>query len=268
MKVAETALTAAAITQGLETRVLGKAVHCYERVESTNDIARKLAKAGAADGSVILAEEQTAGRGRMARSWIAPPYSSILMSLLLRPALAPPQLARVTMAAALGVCDAIGSETGLEAAIKWPNDIVIDGKKCAGILAEGESAGDQVDYVIVGLGLNVNFRSGSVEGIPEDATTLADELQRPVPRAGLVRAILTAVEHYYLRLQAGTSLRADWAQRMVTLGRMVHARTPWGEESGTAEAVEEDGALLLRRADGYLARLVAADVTLADVKAR
>jgi BirA family transcriptional regulator, biotin operon repressor / biotin---[acetyl-CoA-carboxylase] ligase len=198
----------------------------------------------------------------MARTWIAPGRSSILMSLVMRPSLAPSELGRATMAVALGACDAIRTETGLDAQIKWPNDILLNDRKCAGILAEANIVGDRVEYVIVGLGLNVNFAVASITGIPAEATTISSELGKPFSRVRLVQSILTHIEPYYGRMNSGESLRADWAARLTTLHQHVFAHTPWGEETGIAEDTDTDGALLIRRADGSMIRLIAGDVTL------
>ncbi len=255
-------LSADAITRGLDTQFLARRVIYYERVASTNDIAKQRADAGEPEGTVVLADEQTAGRGRLGRAWIAPPDSSILMSMIFRPHLAPHQIARVTMAVALGACDGIRVATGLDARIKWPNDILLRGKKCGGILAESEMQGDEVEFLIVGLGLNVNFGAALIAGISSDATTIADELGKPMARAPLAQAILRAIEQYYLRLRAGENLRDEFAARLATLKRRVRAEAPWGPEEGVAEDVDDDGALLVRRADGSPVRLIAGDVTL------
>ncbi|MBI5034051.1 MAG: biotin--[acetyl-CoA-carboxylase] ligase [Chloroflexi bacterium] len=284
------------IAEGLQTQLLGQRIVYYERIGSTNDVAKQLADAGEAEGTLVIADEQTAGRGRLKRTWIAPPRSSILMSLVLRPELAPAQATRVTMAVALGACDAIRAETNLNAQIKWPNDILIDGKKCAGILSESGIIGDKLEYVVPGLGVNVNFaisdivtpalaggarvssertkreisqhmveisRStrNDIAGI-KDATTIADELGKPFPRVQLVQAILRSIEKNYVRLRAGEDLRKEFANRLVTLRQKLNAQTPWGIEKGIAEDIDNDGALLLRRADGSLVRLVAGEVTL------
>ncbi len=255
-------LSAEAIARDLNTRSLGRRVLYHERVGSTNDIAKRLADAGEPEGTVVIADEQVAGRGRMGRSWIAPARSSILMSFILRPALASSRIPRVTMAVSIGACDAIRMETELNAQIKWPNDILLNGKKCAGILAEAQTVDEKVEYVIVGLGVNVNFPAASVAGIPSNATTIADELGRAFPRAPLAQAILRGVEHYYLRLRAGEDLRTEWAARLATLHQRVRAQDGSQVEEGIAEDVDEDGALLLRRADGSLVRLIAGEVTL------
>ncbi|MBI5652249.1 MAG: biotin--[acetyl-CoA-carboxylase] ligase [Chloroflexi bacterium] len=244
--------------------LIARRVVYHERVGSTNDIAKQLADAGEPAGTLVIADEQTAGRGRLGRTWIAPARTSLLMSLILRPALAPHQSARVTMAIALGASDAIRAETGLDARIKWPNDLLVRGKKCAGILAESGIVGEQLEYVIVGIGLNVNFAAASSANIPRDATTIADELGREFPRAQLAHAILEQIEHYYLRLCAGENLRAIWSARLATLGQRVRAQTDAGISEAVAEDVDDDGALIVRRDDGTRARLLAGDVTLAE----
>lgn len=255
-------LSVTAITRGLGTRRFGQRVVYREVVNSTNDIARDLADAGDPEGTLVIADEQTAGRGRLARRWVAPARSSILMSLVLRPDLAPHQLARAVMCMALGTCDAVRKVTGLDSTLKWPNDVLVNGKKCAGLLAEAKITGDQVEYIIAGLGLNINFAVAEVLGIPPEATTLADESGRYLAREPLVQAILTQTETYYERMQAGENLQPEWARRLSTLHQQVHALTPWGEEKGVAETVDDDGALIVRRADGSTIALLAGDVTL------
>lgn len=254
-------LSQEALRHNLKTEFIGRNLVYYERIGSTNDIAKQFAESGEPEGTVVVADEQLAGRGRFGRTWKAPPYSSLLVSIVLRPALQPAQIARVTMAIALGACDGITAITGLDARIKWPNDILLNGKKCAGVLSEANTTGVQIEYAVCGLGVNVNF-SAAGSGIPEEATTLADEAGRVFEREQLLAEILTAVEQYYLRLKNGETLHTDWAARLATLNQSIRARTPWGEETGIAEAVDEDGALVLRRADGSLVRLVSADVTL------
>ena len=262
-----------AITLGLNTRVLGRRVVYRERIGSTNDLARELADEGEPEGTVVIADDQSAGRGRLGRSWIAPACSSLLISLILRPGatsptmafvLAPSQVARVTMAISLGVCDAIRSETGLHPRIKWPNDLLLAGKKFAGILAESSISADKIDYVIVGLGINVNFHAKSIIGLPPDATTIADELGGPFSRERLIHVILQRCESYYMRVYAGENLRDEWTLQLATLGQRIRVRTEAGIEEGIAERVEDDGALLLRRTDGSILKLVAGDVTLSQ----
>ncbi len=250
------------IRAALKTHVFGARIEYRVSVTSTNDIAKQLAETGAPEGTVVCAEEQTAGRGRMQRSWTAPAYSSILTSIILRPSLQPEQMGRLGMAFGLGLADAVQQETGLNALLKWPNDLVINGKKCAGMLAEADLVGRRIDYVVVGIGLNVNWNAASLQGAPTAPTSIADELGHPFPREALLASFLNHSEQYYTRVGKGQSLRDEWSQRCETLGHEIRAVTPWGEETGKAEDVNEVGSLLLRRADGSLVELAAADVSL------
>lgn len=268
----------------MQTQTLGRRIVYYERIGSTNDAAKQLADAGEPEGAIVVADEQTAGRGRLGRVWLAPPRSSILMSMILRPHLAPAQAPRVTMAVALGACDGIRSQTGLAVQLKWPNDLLVRGKKVAGILAESGIVGDQLEYVVVGIGVNVNFDAASIvissearilssnagdfsvaplprNDIPtRDATTIADELGKAFPRARLTQALLRGIEKYYLRVNE--DLRAEYCNRLATLNQFVRAQTLDGIIEGVAESVNENGALVLRRADGSRIELLAGDVTL------
>lgn len=261
-QMANDKLSAELITRDLNTRVLARRVVYYEQIGSTNDVARALADAGEAEDALVIADAQSAGRGRLGRSWVAPARSSLLMSLILRPDLPPHHAPRVTMAVALGACEAIRAATGLPAQIKWPNDLQIRGKKFAGILAESGIVGEKLENVIVGIGVNVNFDPAAIAGIPPDATSIAIELGKPLPRAPLAQAILRDIEAQYVRLRAGENLRDEYKNRLATLGQTVHAQTAQGVVTGRAVDVNEDGALIVQRADGSLVQLQAGDVTL------
>jgi BirA family biotin operon repressor/biotin-[acetyl-CoA-carboxylase] ligase len=257
-------LDISAIRGSLKTRSFGQGIHHTISVPSTNDVARQLAEAGQPEGTVVCAEEQTAGRGRMERTWVAPPYSSILMSIIVRPSVSLKHLGRLGMAFGLGLADAVQNETGLIALLKWPNDLMINGKKCAGMLSEAAFLGERVEHIVLGIGLNVNLNAASLTGALVQATSIADELGHPFSREVLIASILNHSERYYTRLVGGEDLSEMWSSRCVTLNREICATTPWGEERGLAEAVDENGALLLRRADGSLATLSAADVSLSS----
>jgi BirA family biotin operon repressor/biotin-[acetyl-CoA-carboxylase] ligase len=231
--------------------------------DSTNDVARGLARDGAAEGTLVLAEHQTAGRGRLNRRWHAPPGSSLLMSLIFRPTLAPDQIQQLTMACGLAVVDAIAATTGLQAGLKWPNDILVAGNKVGGILSEVELRGDRVDFAVVGIGLNVNLEPGQLPaGLAVPASSLSSELGRPVDRLRLLRDLLRAVEGRYLALCQGALPHKEWSQRLTTLGQTVVVRQ--GEDSleGVAEGVAANGALLLRLPDGEQRSILAGDVSL------
>ena len=264
-------LSAKAIVEGLDTQFVGRNPVYLPQVASTNDEARRLAQAGAPEGTLVIADCQTAGRGRLDRRWEAPPGSSPLLSLLFRPPLAPHQVQQLTMVCGLAVVDAIEAETGLRAGLKWPNDVLIGEAKAGGILTEIVLAGREVDYAVVGIGLNVNLDPGR---LPPDlltlATSLSHRLGRPVARLPLLRGLLRAVEARYLALQAGQSPQAEWTARLITLGQTVTVTVGAGLApahcpavlEGVAEGVDANGALLLRLADGKLTTVVAGDVTL------
>jgi BirA family biotin operon repressor/biotin-[acetyl-CoA-carboxylase] ligase len=259
-------LSVASIAKGLTTAFMGRRIVYYRSVGSTNDVARELAARGAPEGTLVIADEQAAGKGRLGRRWLAPLGTSLLMSLLFRPHfLAPCQAQRLTMICSLAVVEAIEALTGLGAAIKWPNDIVVQGKKTGGILTELGATGNSLDYAVVGLGLNVNLDFGAVEAMEElaaTATSLSRELGREVSRLALLWGILEKVEGRYQRLEAGALPHDEWASRLVTLHNNVMVDTPQGVVEGWAEGVDADGALILRINGGECQRVLAGDVTL------
>jgi BirA family biotin operon repressor/biotin-[acetyl-CoA-carboxylase] ligase len=256
-------LSAELIQSGLDTSFVGRDLFFLPETGSTNDEANRLARAGAPEGTVVIADHQTAGRGRLDRQWLSPAGSSLLLSLVFRPSLAPDRVQRLTMIVGLAVVDAIRLETGLGVALKWPNDIVCRRAKLGGILTEIALTGDAVDFVVVGLGLNVNLDPTE---LPADllmpATSLSFELGLSVARLPLLRTFLRVVEQRYLAAVAGHLPHEEWAERLVTLGHTVTVATVGDVLTGVAESVDTDGALLVRRPDGHLERVVAGDVTL------
>ncbi|GAB4543861.1 MAG: hypothetical protein Kow0063_37410 [Anaerolineae bacterium] len=272
------------IRLGLRTRFVGQNICYWPAVGSTNDELKRLADEGAPEGTLAIADEQVAGRGRLDRTWIAPAGSSLLMSLLFRPTfLAPTRAQQLTMVCSLAIADAVNQVTGLRPALKWPNDLLLEDKKLAGVLTEsclaltsaasagrevGSGRDDALAWVIVGVGLNVNvdFTGESLlrrwPDLASTATSLSMVLGRPVSRLQLLQSYLVAVETRYNALRSGISPHPEWAARLATLGRWVRVNAPDGIYSGIAEAVDEAGALLLREADGQLRRILAGDVTL------
>jgi BirA family transcriptional regulator, biotin operon repressor / biotin---[acetyl-CoA-carboxylase] ligase len=259
-------LSAELIERALSTQFVGRHVLYLATAGSTNDEARRLAMAGAPDGTLVVADYQSAGRGRLDRRWEAPPGSSLLLSLLFRPALALERVQQLTMLCGLATAEAIEAETGLAAGCKWPNDLVINERKVAGILTELELSGERLAYVVVGIGLNVNLDPAVLPGpLLARATSLAAELGRPVTRLPLLLALLARVETRYQALSAGTAdLHREWASRLVTLGRPVTVADGETEWMGMAEGVDNDGALLVRPPGGEPRRVVAGDVRVVD----
>jgi BirA family biotin operon repressor/biotin-[acetyl-CoA-carboxylase] ligase len=257
-------LSVEGIQAGLGTGLVGQNVVYLPETGSTNDEARRLAEAGAPEGTLVITDHQTAGRGRLSRRWEAPPGCCLLMSLVFRPELAPHQIQRLTMICGLALVGAIESGTGLAVGLKWPNDAVLgDGAKVAGILTEIGLSVSRVDYVVVGIGLNVNLDPDRLPGdLLAPATSLSRALGRPVARLPLLQGFLRAVEGRYLALKAGRSPHAEWAEKLVTLGKQVRVSGAGRVLSGVAEGVDADGALLVRLQDGCLEAVLAGDVTL------
>jgi BirA family biotin operon repressor/biotin-[acetyl-CoA-carboxylase] ligase len=250
------------IQSALSTTCIGRAVSYWPSIGSTMDEARQLAEGGAAEGTVVVADVQTAGRGRLQRAWWAPAGSSLLLTIVLRPDLEPRRAQRLTMACSLAVCDAIAQVCGLEGQIKWPNDVLICGRKVCGILTELELVGMRLAYALVGIGLNANVDLSVAPPLMVPATSLLTEAGHPVSRLDLLVALLTSIERRYIDLCRGVPIHVEWADRMATLGQ--HVQANGGSESwiGVASGVDEDGALLLLLDDGTTRRLLAGDVTL------
>lgn len=246
----------------LRTASFGRNFIFEESVGSTMDLARDAAAHAAPEGTVSFADEQTAGRGRLGRSWITPPATNLAATLLLRP---PASVLRaIAMITPLAICDAVEEIAGIRADIKWPNDVQISGKKLAGVLIEVPQppADGGPGVVLVGTGINVNFDPREHAEIRDIATSLHAELGHEIDREALLASYLAHFEQLYLAAKSGASVRDRWREQLVTLGQDVRASWQGGSAEGVAEDVDADGALLVRRADGALVRVEAGDVTL------
>ena len=262
-----TSLSPERIKAGLATAFVGRPCTYLRKTGSTNDEAKRLAAAGAPAGALVIADEQTAGKGRLGRRWVAPPKTSLLMSLIFRPEWGPAQAFRLTMLCSLAAAEAIKARTGLEVGIKWPNDLVIPTpdsiryRKLGGVLTENGLVGEELVYSVVGIGINVNLDPADLGPVMVPATSLQAELGRPVDRVALLIAILRQIERRYPQAIDGR-MHGDWVRRLVTLGKSVVVS--WGGEClhGVAEGVNKDGVLTLRADDGTLHSIAAGDVTL------
>ncbi len=245
---------------------IGRSFRYETAVGSTMDEARAAGRAGAPHGHVILADEQTAGRGRFGRRWVAPPGANLTFTILTRPDL--PRLERLSIVAAVAVADAVCERTGVAPVFKWPNDVQVDGRKLAGILVEAELDGDRPAFALVGIGLNVNAETQRDPEIASIAVSLRDLLGATVVREELLAAVLCRFEHWYAHA-SGDDLLNTWRSRLVTLGQTISVAFAGAVERGVAESVTGSGALQLRRADGSLVVLPAGEVTtrMADVEA-
>lgn len=257
-----------AIEARLATSVLGHPLHVLSSVPSTQEVARAAAQAGAAEGLAVVAGQQTAGRGRAGRHWWSPPDGGLYLSLLLRPHLPGELMPWLTMALALGAVEAIEQVCGLAVDVKWPNDLQWQGRKLAGVLAEGAFTGGRPDYVIAGIGLNVAIDFRGQPDLADTAVSLTNAAGAAVDAAALLVALLERTERHYLAAQAGHSPLAAWTARLITLGRAVQAHTGDGQILvGVARDVLPDGALRIELASGGSAVVRASDVTLRETRA-
>ena len=256
----------ARIKERLTTAFVGQSLYHWDALPSTMDEAWRLAREGAPDGAVVLAEEQTAGRGRLERSWWAPAGSSLLLSLVLRPGGPARRAQQLTMVCSLAVCDAISTAAGVEAQVKWPNDVLIEGRKVCGILTELDirpgPAGERLETAVVGIGINVNVDFEGAPTLMSPATSLMLAAGRTISRLDLLVALLEGLERRYVATRKGRSYHREWAERMATLGQAVQVSGATEVWQGVAVAVDADGALLVRTAEGLVRRVLAGDVTL------
>jgi BirA family transcriptional regulator, biotin operon repressor / biotin---[acetyl-CoA-carboxylase] ligase len=261
-------LLAEDIQHRLGRTVIGRQVLVYERTASTNDVVEKLALDGAAAGVVVFAESQTRGRGRMGRSWASPRGKGLWFSTLLRPKLPMSAVARLTIAASVAIVRAIREQTGLVAEIKWPNDVFIAGRKCAGILAEMRTELDAIKFVILGVGLDVNCDAADFPPeVRRVATSLKMELARdgrePILRGDLAVALLRELERA-CRLAGDDAgfdgIRREWGRLSSTLGRRVALQIGPHRLEGHAQALDEDGALVVRCDNGRIEHAISGDV--------
>ena len=252
-------LVSAMLRNGLFTRIVGKRLLFFQETTSTMDEAARRAESGAEEGTVVVAEIQTAGRGRQGRTWVSR-QDNLYLSIVFRPSLE--QLPFLAILAGVATVRAIRKTTGLDPRIKWPNDIMLEGKKVGGILVESVSMGDEVTYAIVGIGVNVNLDQQTLDDIEGVATALNASSGQPFSREDLFRQLLHDLDSLYLQVVQGESPMPEWRSVLETLGQRVEAR--WGQESyiGLAEGVDELGNLQLRLDGGRLITLTAGDVSL------
>ena len=252
----------AAQHRDLSAGPLGQVVVHLKTTTSTNDHAAMLARQGAPDGTLVIADEQTAGRGRRGRVWLAPPRSSLLCSLILRPHLTPNQAPRLTMLAAVAAVCAIRA-LGLPATIKWPNDVMVNERKVGGILTETAIEGDHLEYAIVGIGLNVNIKATDLASISPQATSLMVESGRRLSRQRILRLLLAefGLRYQGMGRDGGLAVFEEWQTLMSTIGRQVTVFLGEESVSGLVEGVDADGALLLRQCDGQRVRVTIGEVS-------
>jgi BirA family biotin operon repressor/biotin-[acetyl-CoA-carboxylase] ligase len=248
-----------------ETKVVGRDIRVFEETTSTNDVIEKLARDGVKEGAVVFAESQTKGRGRLGRKWMSPTRKGLWFSVLLRPDLRPQETTQLTVASATALRRAIKTVTGLSAEIKWPNDLLIGGKKVVGILTELSAELDRVRHVILGIGVDVNQKANEfpVE-LRKIATSLKIESGGEISRAELATEILRELDRDYARIGSGKfpQVADEWEAGCATIGKQVSVQMGVRKVRGCAEALDDDGALLVRTEHGHLERIIGGNVTL------
>jgi BirA family transcriptional regulator, biotin operon repressor / biotin---[acetyl-CoA-carboxylase] ligase len=258
-------LVPAEISAGLTTRRIGRRIICFRETESTNMVAFRLADEGADEGTIVVAEAQHRGKGRMGRRWESPPGVNLYTSLILCPPISPMQAAQLTFLSAVAVARAIAETTSLQPEIKWPNDVLVNGAKVAGLLNEMSAETEKVNFIVLGIGININMRR---DQFPDDlrhpATSLALEEGRDISRLELTRALIAALDDFYdtYLVHGYDPIREEWLSRCTTNGREVRVTFQESAQEGMVMGIDEDGALLVRLHDGRVERVLAGDVKI------
>lgn len=253
-------MTSEEIKTGLNTKILGKEVIFYTETTSTNDIAFELAVKGVDEGTLVVADSQTMGKGRLGRKWLAPSGTSILASLILRPSVKLSQVHNIVLMTTVSIVYAIRKITNLAVSIKWPNDIVINNKKVGGILAESKIKNGSLNFVVVGFGINVNiFNESFPDEIANIATSLGIESGHAISRVYLLQEILRQIELHYLR-RNNDSFLDEWKSLSITIGCQLWIEYPDCVKTGLAIDIDENGALIVKLNDGETQRIMNDDI--------
>ncbi len=247
----------------LNTKILGREIISYKKVDSTNDVAYSLAEKGAKEGVVILADEQAKGKGRHGRPWASPPKGGIYLSCILRPHITPNEIPKITMLAAVAIAKSIRKVFGLPAMIKWPNDILINNKKVCGILTEMKAEQDRVDFIVLGIGINVNTPAKT---LPKYASSIKEEMSHKdsLSRLDLVKAVLENLEREYklLEKEGFDPIIDEWKDFSCMLGSRVKVILQTRTFEGQAQNIDRDGSLIVRRDSGILERVSSGDIMM------
>lgn len=247
------------VQKGIYTKIVGQRIYHFPKVDSTMREAARLIATGVPEGTVVLASEQTDGRGRFNRSWKSQ-IGDILMSVIFYPR--QDIVGLMSILGSLAVVRVIRDRTGISAQIKWPNDILINNKKICGILVESSSQNNNVNHCILGLGLNVNMDPSTEPEIAETATSLLIEYKKNVNQSDLIRSLFYEIDILYSDLKSNVFPLNEWKNSVMTLGKNVIATGQNGPVSGLAEGIDNSGRILIRKKDGTLLKLVSGEVSL------
>lgn len=255
----EASLSPELITRNLPTRFIGQKVIHYPSLKTTMEAAKSEALWGAPAGTIVVADEQTAGKGRFQRLWISPP-GSLTLSVILRPNIE--YLPYMIMIASLSVANCIQQVTGLKPQIKWPNDVLIHEKKVCGILIENDIRQNSLKHTLIGIGINVNMQVSKYPEIVNLATSLSDQVGQTISRLDLLRQLLIEMDSLYSNLTQKDLIFTQWKNRLITLGRNVEVQINDRVYHGKGESVHIDGSLDIRLKDNRILKVLAGDVTL------
>jgi BirA family biotin operon repressor/biotin-[acetyl-CoA-carboxylase] ligase len=261
-------LTGDSIKRLLKTETLGKIIYVFEEVGSTNEIALELGRNGSPEGTMVIANSQTKGKGRLQRSWISPGESNLYMSVIFRPRIAAKEASIFTLVCSIAVAEAIILEGPANTLIKWPNDVLINEKKVSGILTETELKEDRVDFVVVGIGVNLNMTremmKQQMREVAEIATSLREATGREIERAQFIANLTYKLEIWYQKfLREGKStIIKEWMERWGAINRRVRVRFDEMTIEGVASGIDENGYLILQREDGTTEKIVSGEVIL------
>lgn len=259
------------IQSRLETKWLGHNICYKDSVDSSNNLAKVLANAGCEDGLIVVAEEQGAGKGRLSRGWISPHAKGIWFSVVLKPPFLPQEASKCTLMAAVAVVKAINSIKGVKASIKWPNDILLNGRKLVGILTEMNAEFGHINYVVIGIGINTNATADDYpDEVKELAVSVADAATEPFTRVQLLADILKNLELLYEAAckEGFAPILDEWRKYSCTLCQEVKVIAPDMTYFGTAIDIDEEGLLIVRKKDGSLDKVVAGDVSIRPAAAK
>jgi len=252
-------LTPFEVSRELNTKSIGKKIYYFDTISSGMDVAWQLGIKGSPEGTIVLAETQTKGRGRLGRNWFSPKYKGIYLCLILRPKILPSQMPLLTLMNAVSICEAIRENNGLTCQIKWPNDILLHHKKMGGILTELNAEIDASRFVVVGIGLNVN---NDKKTLPSGATSLREQKKEEINRLDLLQEILRKIEtNYFLFQKKGAGpIIEKWREWNISLGRRVRIICQKEHIEGEALDIDADGGLLIRNDFGLTQKVMAGDV--------
>ena len=247
------------VSRNLSTEFIGKKIYYFDCLASTMDVAMQLGIKGASEGTLVLSESQTKGKGRLGRNWFSPKHKGIYLSLILKPKMLPSQASMLTLLSAVSICEAIKGIVALDVNIKWPNDILLGNKKIGGILTELNAEMDKINFVIIGIGLNVN---NDKKTLISGATSLKEAKKEQINRVNLLQEVLRKIEGNYalLHKKGAQPIIEKWREHSITLGRRVKVYCQKEHIEGEAFDIDKDGGLLIRKDSGVTEKVMAGDV--------